>query len=501
MTDRQVPSVPGGLDPTLRNYLSAVREILNGLPTSIASAVSSASAKTSLDVTTLASLLPGVSPLIKWILDPATPPKPVGFTVTGLFNTMFLHWDYPRFDNYNFTEIYRANALDGSGNLIAVGDINFATDAKLISTSDGNIYSDPVEPGSKYYYWIRFLSMANVAGPYYQSAGVLGETVQDFNAVMAANGWTVNTDSLMDSLITTNKIADFAVDNAKLGNASISATKIGAAAIQTAHIGDLQVTAAKIVSLGVEKLVATTAWINAVDINNAQITSAKIGNTIQSDNYDGTHGWQLSRTGGNVTLNQLTVRDAAGNVILSSGTGIPWSAIPYGSTGRPADGATVGASFGVNIGGQITPYNASTYIAAAAIGTAFIADLGVTTGKIDDLAVNTLKIQDFSVTGQITTTGTTIVIPVLTHVTSLSVVVVWDDQAGAVTNTTPVYITLDGTEISRSISLPSHDSSGTYVGNTVPNGSFGATLDPSVSHTIVKVNGTAGSMTAFASFK
>jgi hypothetical protein len=44
-------------------------------------------------------------------------------------------------------------------------------------------------------------------------------------------------------------------------------------------------------------------------------------------------------------------------------------------TGKPADNATVGATFGTNVGGQITPANASTYIASAAIQSAMVSDL------------------------------------------------------------------------------------------------------------------------------
>lgn len=60
--------------------------------------------------------------------------------------------------------------------------------------------------------------------------------------------------------------------------------------------------------------------------------------------------------------------------------------------GRQAEGATVGATFGVNIGGQITPSNASTYIANAAIQTAQIADLAVGSAKIADAAITSAKI-------------------------------------------------------------------------------------------------------------
>ncbi len=69
-------------------------------------------------------------------------------------------------------------------------------------------------------------------------------------------------------------------------------------------------------------------------------------------------------------------------------------------------GATVGATFGVNIGGQITGGNASTYIAAAAIGTALIQDAAISTAKIGDLAVNTLKVAGNAITQTSGASGT-----------------------------------------------------------------------------------------------
>jgi hypothetical protein len=54
--------------------------------------------------------------------------------------------------------------------------------------------------------------------------------------------------------------------------------------------------------------------------------------------------------------------------------------------------ATVGATFGVDISGQITPANASTYIANAAIQTAQIADAAITSAKIGNAAIGSAQI-------------------------------------------------------------------------------------------------------------
>jgi len=87
-----------------------------------------------------------------------------------------------------------------------------------------------------------------------------------------------------------------------------------------------------------------------------------------------------------INANGLTIRDPSGTIVLdaSGGAALDWGKI-FGA-GRPADGATVGATFGSNISGQITAGNVSTYIAAAAIGDAYIGNLSankITAGTLN----------------------------------------------------------------------------------------------------------------------
>lgn len=67
-----------------------------------------------------------------------------------------------------------------------------------------------------------------------------------------------------------------------------------------------------------------------------------------------------------------------------------WSNVS--GTGKPQDYATNGATFGVNIGGQITSSNITTYIAGAAIGNAQMGAASIKTANIDDLSVGGRKI-------------------------------------------------------------------------------------------------------------
>lgn len=333
---REVPSIPTGLDAQTRNFFSAIREAVNEFT------LNGGSSADTLNSNLTADNLTGIANSLDKLLNATVPPKPLGVVVTGIFSTIMVTWNNPNYTYYSFAEIWRANALDSTGLLIpATGtnanghSINFATDAKLVGTSNGQIYTDKVEPATKYYYWVRFLSEANIAGPYNSDTGLLGSAVQTINDLMIANGWTVSTDSLLDGLVTSNKINDFAVTNAKIANAAITNAKIANLAVSNAQIQDLAVTSAKIQSLAVEKLYATSAWIGTADILDGTITNAKIGNTIQSDNYNGSNlGWQLSKNGGTVNLNQLTIRDAAGNIIMSSGIGVNWGNV-LTTTGAP----------------------------------------------------------------------------------------------------------------------------------------------------------------------
>lgn len=65
---------------------------------------------------------------------------------------------------------------------------------------------------------------------------------------------------------------------------------------------------------------------------------------------------------------------------------------------RTQSGATVGATIGVNLLGQMTSANIGTFIAGAAIGTALIANAAISTALIQDSAIVTAKIADLAVT-------------------------------------------------------------------------------------------------------
>lgn len=105
--------------------------------------------------------------------DYTTPPAPTGLRVSGGFTNVFLEWDGAPYRNHSYTEIWRGT-LDNLGAAV------------LIGTTAANVYADAAEANTTYYYWIRFVSRANVTGAYNLTSGTSGTTAIDVSAAFAA---------------------------------------------------------------------------------------------------------------------------------------------------------------------------------------------------------------------------------------------------------------------------------------------------------------------------
>lgn len=110
-----------------------------------------------------------------------------------------------------------------------------------------------------------------------------------------------------------------------------------------------------------------------------------------------------SITASKIDSRELSIKDASGNIILAAGSPLNYTNV----AGGPPIDATAGATFGVNISGQITSATASTYIANAAIGAAQIGSLSLvgtnnfsvksgTTGQRMEMDSRVIKIYDSS---------------------------------------------------------------------------------------------------------
>jgi hypothetical protein len=91
------------------------------------------------------------------------PTTPTNLVVSGAFTNLLLVWDKATFQGYSHTEVWRY-------------DTNDITSAVKIATSSHNMYSDPVEPNSSLFYWVRFVNTKDQKGSYNQTSGTAGVT-------------------------------------------------------------------------------------------------------------------------------------------------------------------------------------------------------------------------------------------------------------------------------------------------------------------------------------
>lgn len=118
---------------------------------------------------------------------PAFPSVPRNVVVTGAFGYVLLEWDMPRYSGHSLTEIWR-------------GTKDNLSDAVLVGTTPGQVYSDPVDPGWKGFYWIRFVNSAGVSGPYNAVEGTAAETKADTESIIQTIQSQINDSPIIKNL-------------------------------------------------------------------------------------------------------------------------------------------------------------------------------------------------------------------------------------------------------------------------------------------------------------
>lgn len=118
------------------------------------------------------SLTPGLGGgIFPEIPPPERPTKPEGLEVTAGFSFVLIEWVMPKYNGHSLTEVWR-------------GTEDNLSDAVLVGTTPGQVYSDSVDPGWKGFYWIRFVNSAGVSGPYNSPDGTPAETQMDVQTVI-----------------------------------------------------------------------------------------------------------------------------------------------------------------------------------------------------------------------------------------------------------------------------------------------------------------------------
>lgn len=342
-----VPSIPDVRDDNLREVLTAikstleVREGMIGDPLDRAATLRDLVAlniagtdQTNLAIDNTGAAIP-VSPV--WLplpdgYDPTTdftiPPAPTGLVATGGFTNVVLDWNGAPYRNHSYTEIWR-NTTDNLGTAIRIG----------ITPAD--VYSDAAEPSTTYYYWIRFVSKANIYGPYNATSGTPATTAIDVTEAIS---------NLTDEITGSQLFVD-------LG------TRVGSSEVS----------------------------INSL---NGQYT-------VKIDNNGYVSGFGLASTSNTTTpSSSFIVRADSFSIANPAGPNIVAPAMPFivRTTETTVDGVTV--PVGVYITDAFIQNGSivSAKIGTAAITTAKISDAAITTAKIGSAAITAATISDGAIT-------------------------------------------------------------------------------------------------------
>jgi Domain of unknown function (DUF1983) len=141
-------------------------------------------------------VVPGVNPDgYNPATDLMTPPQPTGLTASGTFTNVYLSWDGAPYRNHAYTQIWRSQT-------------NVLGNAVLVGVSSTNLFTDPVQENQTYYYWIRFVSQANIIGAYNATSGTQVTTSENPAGVIAALEGQILASTLSSALATRIDLID-----------------------------------------------------------------------------------------------------------------------------------------------------------------------------------------------------------------------------------------------------------------------------------------------------
>ena len=431
-----IPTLPGSTDPNVKRAINAIRDYLNSLKGTLdATGVTSG---TAVVTTGGGSYVPGDGGGgIIVVEDPGTAIAQPVLSVTGLYGSLLLEWTIPLYDHLwlAYTEVYwnTEDDLDSASLLTQVPVpqvLCVHTPSVLLPTTTyyywvrhvtvadrigpwNDAAGTPGTTASDPSYLLELLAGRLGYGNFDVANGIFPVRVVDALPILPHADWPVGSLAFflgdgklyrnvsnvwtaavsagdIDGDITGDMIGDGEISANHILANSITAGKIAAGAILASHVGANEIisnslnvkngviTNAKIGSVNADKIYAASGTIADVLIGNGHIDNAKIGNVIQAKTLiGGQPAWSINKLGG-IDGRNITIRDSAGTIVLSSGSGVSASSI----TG-------LGNFAFLN---SITTSNVSTYIASGAIGNAHIANAAITTAKIKDANVATLKI-------------------------------------------------------------------------------------------------------------
>ncbi len=141
--------------------------------------------------------------------DMTVPPPAQNFTATGLFASVQLQWDTPQYRNHSYAEIWRA-------------ETNVIGNAILLGTSSTRFFVDQIGTSATRFYWVRFVSQANVTGPYNAVNGSSATTATDPELVLASLSGQIRESHLYQDLASRIDLVDAPASTPNSVNARVA---------------------------------------------------------------------------------------------------------------------------------------------------------------------------------------------------------------------------------------------------------------------------------------
>ena len=369
-----IPAVPSQVDPKLKPILTAVKEALEIQVGQRGEALDKAVTFRDLTESGIATFKANANanvigqtgggtllPAGATISDSTVPQNPSNLSAAGAFTNVLLSWN-GSFANRAVAsvEIFRS-ATD------------VLTAATHIGSTPGSIYVDTVDPGSTFYYWVRFVSNSGVIGPFNATDGTVATTNKSVASVLTDLNETIGVSSLDTALaaniatigtIGTTVTTHTSALGALVGEQYIKIDGFGSVAgygISSSAGGSEFAVKADVFKISNGGAVKTlpfvvtggVTYINTAMIKDASIDVAKIANlTVTTANITGTLTSAQIGAGtitadkigaGAITSNKITLD---GNLAFSNaGSGIHFTKTALAST-------TTGAYFGRGVGAQ-----------------------------------------------------------------------------------------------------------------------------------------------------